>query len=335
MGMSLVRGAAIAIAASLVAFGTAAAQEKISVGVIGVTSDGGMFIAQERGYFKEQGLDVTLQSFTSLPEMLPLVATNRIDVGMGANGAALYNALAQDTGIKIVADNATIQPGKDGGALIVRQALAGQIKSPADLKGRKIGALAVSCVTSQLYIEKLLAGSGVSPKEVEWVAMGFPDMIAGLANGAIDLAIQVEPFVALSKARNIATVYKGLGEIYPGQQANVLIFSSGFAAKRDIAKRFYTARLKGVRDYNDAFFKNKDRDAVVSIMTKYTLVKDPAMYSQMNIIAVNPDGRPGAESLIADQEWFVGNGCVRKPSDLRAAIDNSFADEVVAAIGKY
>jgi NitT/TauT family transport system substrate-binding protein len=90
-----------------------------------------------------------------------------------------------------------------------------------------------------------------------------------------------------------------------------------------------------VRDYNDAFIKNKDRDAIVQIMAKYALVKDPALYAQMRILAVNPDGRVGAASLISDQEWFASNGCVRKSSDLRSAIDNSFADAAVAALGKY
>lgn len=309
---------------------------KVSAGVIGVTSDGGTFIAQERGYFREQGLDVDLQTFTSLPELLPLVATNRLDVGAGANGAALYNALANNTGIKIVADNGSIQPNnRDGGALMVRNALAGQIKTPADLKGRKIAALAVSCVTSQLYIEKVLAGSGVSPKEVDYVAMGFPDMVAALANGSVDLAILVEPFVTLAKARNIATSWRGLGEIYPGQQANVIIYSSAFAAKTDVAKKYATARLKGVRDYNDAFYNNKNRDAVVAIMAKYTLVKDPAMYAQMSILAVNPDGRPGTDTLVADQDWFVKNGCVRTAADVRGATDTSFVDAAVATLGKY
>ena len=181
----------------------------VIVGVTGTFADAAIYIAQERGYFAEQGLTVELQEFSSLPEMLPLLATGRLDAGSGAAGAALFNALGRNIDLSIVADNATATEAGGGAALMVRADLASAIRTEADLAGRTIGAIAPLCSTTQLYIERLLRKSGKPLESVNFVALGWPDMVVALENRSIDLAVMVEPFATLARDRGAARVWRG------------------------------------------------------------------------------------------------------------------------------
>ena len=61
------------------------------------------------------------------------------------------------------------------------------------------------------------------------------------------------------------------------------------------------AYLQAVREYNDAFRKNDPalRPEIVSILSKYTTVKDPALYDRMQLAGLDPDGEVNVESLRA------------------------------------
>ncbi|MNI25007.1 hypothetical protein D3C73_786440 [compost metagenome] len=160
-------------------------------------------------------------------------------------------------------------------------------------------------------------------------------MLPALSNGAIDAGIMPEPFLSSGIAQNISKQFRGNGEMFPGQEANLLMFTGDFAKKKDIANRFNTARLKGARDYNDAFFKNIGRDQVVSILTQQTSVKDPAVYANLNLAAMNPDGTINPASLEEEIQWYTKNGIVTNPVDIKQAIDNSFNEHAVKVLGPY
>jgi len=95
------------------------------------------------------------------------------------------------------------------------------------------------------------------------------------------------------------------------------------------------ARLKGVRDYNDAFFKNRDRDAIVTILTKYTPVKDSATYAKMSVGAIDPDGRLDLQSLEEQQDWYAAHGYVAQKIDVSTAVSMDFTEHALRVLGPY
>lgn len=310
--------------------------EKVTVGTFGVLGDSAIYIGKERGYFKEQGIDLQITKINgSISDLVAGLATGKLDVGNGSVNAALYNAFGNNIHLKIVADNATVQPGHSSAALVVRKELANTVKTPADLKGHKIAVLTVKGSSALIYMDKILAPAGLTVKDVNLVAMPFPDMLTALANGAVDLAILVEPFLTLGQARNIFTTFKDLGEVYPNQEANVEIYTSDFSSRKDLANRFTIARLKGARDYYDAFFKNKNRAEIVNILTKYTSVTNPALYDRINFSTLNPNGRVVTASLQSDLDWYTKNGFVTKKVNLSSVVDNSFVDYATHTLGTY
>src|SRR5213075_2837619 len=70
-------------------------------------SDAGVFIGRERGYFREQGLDVESVPFQSGPNTVPALASGDLETAGGTISVALLNALERGIQIKMVADKGT------------------------------------------------------------------------------------------------------------------------------------------------------------------------------------------------------------------------------------
>src|SRR5262249_46750216 len=101
---------AAALAAALSLPGRAGAQE-LAVGTIGASSDSPFFIADKRGYFKDEGLAVKFIRFDSAAKAMAPLGTGELAVASGATSAALYNAVKRGVPLRIVADKAKNPPG--------------------------------------------------------------------------------------------------------------------------------------------------------------------------------------------------------------------------------
>src|SRR5207248_11723618 len=111
-----------------------------------------------------------------------------------------------------------------------------------------------------------------------------------------------EPFIARMAADSSGVVLACEHDYSPNHRSAVLYYAEPFAAERvDVARRFMVAYLQAVREYNDAFRKNDPalRPEIVSILSKYTTVKDPALYERMQLAGLDPDGEVNVESLRA------------------------------------
>src|SRR5437868_9342404 len=76
----------------------------VAVGVIGIFVDIGLLIAQERGYYQEEGLDVRFETFRNGAEEVPALASDQIQFGTAALDPSLFNAVARDIPLKIVSE---------------------------------------------------------------------------------------------------------------------------------------------------------------------------------------------------------------------------------------
>ncbi len=119
----------------------AAASTTLKVGENGLIQDVPLFIAIERGYFKEQGLTVEPVKFNNSGEQMAPLGTGQIDIGSGGTSTAIFNGIARGAGVKIVADATRNTPSQSVSALVIRKDLfdSGKVKSYADLKGLKVG----------------------------------------------------------------------------------------------------------------------------------------------------------------------------------------------------
>lgn len=310
----------------------------VTVGIAPTMTSSAMFIAKEKGYFEEQGINAILNPFRlSGAQMIPFLATGQIFVGGGTINAGMYNAIQSDIPIKLVAEKGSLHPGKGHLALIVRKEHvdSGRFKTLKDLNGMTFATPAKG-VSQQIIMERYLKSAGLSLKDVRLTHMGYPDMNVALTNGAIDATIQIEPFVAAAVDKKIAVRISGADTVYPEQQAAAIMYSPVFIEKHpEVAKRFMVAYVKGLRDYNDAFFKNKNREETIQILIKSTKVKNRKIYDDVVAVGLDPNGRMIMPSIIDDAEWYFKNGYVKKMPDVNTIVDLSYVDYAISILGEY
>src|ERR1700716_486079 len=186
----------LVLAASLTSAGSAQAQAPIvvTVGAAGTTSDAPIYIADKKGYFREEGLEAKVTNFRSAADMVAPLGIGQLDAGAGSASAGLYNAMLQGIKIKIVADKASSAPGYGATKIMVRKdhVDSGRYKSPRDLKGMKF-AMNAPGVSNTATLNALLKSVGLAYADVETVDLPFPDHVAALKNKSVDASASVEP----------------------------------------------------------------------------------------------------------------------------------------------
>ncbi len=313
---------------------------KVRYGDLKALGDCGIYIAVEQGFFKEHGLDVEITSFDSAANMVAPLGAGQLDAAGGAISAGLFNAFARNIPMKIVADKGHSEatpPGFPVSVFLTRKALkdSGQVKSAADLKGRKFGWVARG-ISTELDLSAFLKSGGLSVSDVDLTQMGFPDMVSAMASGGIDACAPPEPFVTNMVGKGIAAEIGHDYEVNPRNQVAAILYGADFA-KGDVASRFMVAYIRAIRLYNDAYLK-KNADAkqkVVAASVKYTTVKDPALYDKMALQGLHPNGKLNVESIKAQQDYFLNTGTQQTRVNLDNYVDTHFAEDAVKQLGAY
>jgi NitT/TauT family transport system substrate-binding protein len=137
------------------------------------------YLADQAGYYREAGLEVTFQNKID-PELITLVGQGAVDVGI-ADGTSVIPAVSQGIPIRYVF---TVYA--DFPSIVFAKASSG-ITGPADLAGRKLG-IPGKYGSSWIQLQALLAGVGLTPDDLEIVP--FPDygQLAALEKDVVDAA---------------------------------------------------------------------------------------------------------------------------------------------------
>ena len=118
------------------------------------------------------------------------------------------------------------------------------------------------------------------------------------------------------------------------------IFSGRFATtKRDVAVRFMRAFLRGTRDYVDVIvdghLAGPGAEAIIAILTEYSLIKSAETYRRITVHGCHPDGLVNAESLGIDLAFFKLEGLIKGNVEVADALDMSIAAEAARGLGAY
>jgi len=330
-----------ALACCITMLAAAASAAPIRVGTTNSSSDAPLFIAERKGYFKQEGLEVQFTSFDSAAKMIAPLGTGQLEVGAGAPTAGFFNAAARNLNIKMVADKGSMPPGYGYLALLVRKDLvdSGRYKSFADLKGMKIGLPAQGTTTDGTLNEALKRG-GVKWSDIEVTYLGFPQHVVALQNKAIDASVTTEPSVTRAEQLGVAVRVAGGDEVFPNQQVAVILYGDNFIKTQpDAARKFMRAYLKAVRDYNDALVGGKlagpNANDIIGILTADTIIKDPGVYKAIYANGCNPDGHINIESVKKDLQLFRDRGLIQGDVTVEQVVDNSFVEAALKELGTY
>ncbi|HEY8578965.1 MAG TPA: ABC transporter substrate-binding protein [Beijerinckiaceae bacterium] len=329
-------------ALGLTAAASAQAPIQVKVGMTNVATDVGLFVAQKRGYFKDEGVNVEFITFDSAARMMAPFAAGDLDVSAGAPSAGFFNAVGRGIDMRIVADKVSTPPGRPSQTLLVRKALvdSGRFKTLADLRGLKFANTAPGTAAwGTMY--RMLEKAGLSINDVEMVSLGFPQQVIALSNGAVDAALPAEPMTSEAVAKGYGVKVVTDAEVYPYHQIAVIFYSGKFAKERpEAGRKFMRAFLRGVRDHNDALddagmLAGEKGEAIISILTEFTSVKDPAFYRGFPLAYCNPDGTLNVDSIKTDLEAFKKAGMIQTDVAAEKAIDTSFLEAALKDLGPY
>jgi ABC-type nitrate/sulfonate/bicarbonate transport system substrate-binding protein len=234
-----------------------------------------------------------------------------------------------------VATQASSEPNANGAFLVVRKDLIDnrRVQSYADLKGLKIG-IPARGNSAEYIVAKAMHAGGLDLNDANLVSMNFPAMVTALSTGALDLGLLPEPLATVAVQSGSGVKWKGYAELAPGIQQTVVVFSPQFAAQRDVATRWMTAYIHGIRDYNDAFVKGIHRPQTVEALAPALSIQ-PNLFEGMTFAHIDPNGKLNVASLQELMNWYVQMGYLSAPVDLGRIVDPSYAEAAVAKLGPY
>ncbi|HLH22580.1 MAG TPA: ABC transporter substrate-binding protein [Chloroflexota bacterium] len=322
--------------------GAAPAAKQVSVGEQSIAANTVLFIAADRGYFQQEGLDVELVSFNDASQMIPALATEQIEAAGIAANPAMWNALARDVKLKAVLDQATFRPGHGTTALLMRKQVydSGRGHSLADLRGLTIAFTPPGKgTTNACAMAPALERAGASFDDFTIQTLAFPEMLPALANGAVDGAVAAEPFMTRALQQGSAVKVMGEDEMYPNFTVAFIGYSSALYADRPTAERWARGYLRAVRAYQAALAGqggDLTRDQVDEIVARHTGIDVPTVRAMVPL-GQDPNGYPNRDSMLYCYQFFRDQGLIPQAlpqSTIDALWGTDIVDDLLKDLGR-
>jgi NitT/TauT family transport system substrate-binding protein len=330
------RRAVIVLIALSLLVGAARAEaqgQRVKLGVLKLTSSAVLFLGQEKGYFKEFGVEPEFVFFQAAQPIAVALASGDIEVGATGLTAGFYNVIAGGVPVWVVADKGREWPDHNLTALLVRRDLHDQgVRTLRDLKGRKIGVTQIGS-TFHYNIGNLLEKEGMAPGDVELVPLQALGAISdALAARRIDAAMTAEPFVSRIESTGTGVTIVSVGDSLPWQVA-VIMYSDKFAKDRGRAVAFMKGYVKASRHYFDAVIKAKSGpayDEVVALTAKVTGARPELI--RKGFPYQDRDARLMLGDVGRQLAWWWKHRLVKAPLAEKDVVDESFLRQALKEV---
>ena len=191
----------------------------------------------QKGFFEDHQLDVEVTPSQGGATVVPAVVSGDSDIA-GSNLVSVLLAQAKDIPIKIVAPGTFVRTSEkqDFSAILVPG--DSDIRSPQDLEGKTLAVNTLENV-AELTAKESLSKQGVDVSGIKLTEVDFPDMNGALAQGRVDAAFQIEPFVSLGLKEGYRAIDRPYVGTKPGLQIGSYFTSEQFLAENgDVVDRF-------------------------------------------------------------------------------------------------
>lgn len=301
----------------------------VRIGYLRNLGSGPVFLAIERGYFRDVGINVESVIFQSGAEMVASLGTGELALGQGAVSPGLYNAWGRDIRTLVVADGGTLRPGYGAAWMMLRTDLVDQVRDWPDLRGRRVSASVEGSVIDYM-VRQALSQHGMTLNDIELVRLASPDMPAAFQGGALAAGGAAEAFATQIEDRGFAVKWKNGSEVTPGEQYSALLMSEQAASDRALAVALVYAYLRGVRDFMAG---QKSDPAVLAILQQYSGV-DQDVIRRATPTSIDVNGEVQIDRLRAQQEFWVREGVMTRVVDPAPFVNTEFAAEAVRLLGR-
>jgi NitT/TauT family transport system substrate-binding protein len=200
----------------------------LTIAAVPAADSAGVYIAQQDGLFAAQGLHVKIEPAVSSATVIQQQLAGKYDITSGNYVSYIEAVALHHDDLRILAAGSIVQPRCQ--ELMI--AAGSPIKTVPELKGKRIGVNVTGNIGS-LLIDALLQGSQVSPSQVHFVPVDFPDMAAALKDHRIDAAFMPEPFATNAEE---ATGAEPLADLDQGSVQSLPI--SGYVATQSWLRKY-------------------------------------------------------------------------------------------------
>ena len=325
-------------AGAMMAFGVPArAETKVNLGVIRLASHAPSFIAFERGYYKNEGLDVDLKYFEAAQPMAVAIASGDADYGVTAMSGGLIN-LAEKNAIKVIGGALTEENGTVGAIILAsNKAYEAGLKSPKDLAGKSFG-ITTAGSSFHFMAYKIAQANNIPLSDITLRPLQKVGAVVGaLTSGQID-AWAIQPSIAKKMIAEGAAKQIGLVSDYaPDYQVTTVFTSTKNAAdERQKTEAFIRAYSKAVDDYNAAIVdKTADENEVnevAKIVHKYVEMDLPFEQAKSNLIEgamrINKGLALSVNSVKEQLDWFKNEQLVKGDITPEMLFDTSYVKSI-------
>src|SRR5436853_6967311 len=249
-----------------------AASNKVRVGYIGLTCEAPIFTAVEKGFFKEEGLEVSLVK-CEWANYKDILALGGFDI---SHHLVMYFLKPIEQGLDV-----KFTGGIHRGCLRVQSAKNGNVNSITDLRGKRIGVPGMG-TPPFIFANRVLGAHGIDPsKEITWRVFPAGELGLALVRGEVDAVADSEPIGSLlladGKVRNVA------------DQATDAPYNDEYCCAVIVNGKYLTANPKGAAAATRALLKgakwveaNPAAAARLSVEKKY-LASSP----ELNTVAIS------------------------------------------------
>lgn len=314
--------------------GPALANTKLTVGALRFTSHAASFVAFERGYFAEEGLDVEFKFFQAAQPMAVAIASGDADFAVTAISGGLIS-LAEKGAAKVIGGALSEEPGIDGQMILASNAAydAG-LTSAAALDGRSF-AMTQPGSSFHYMGSKIAAAEGATLSFKPLQKVGA--IIGALKSGQVD-AWTIVPHIGKALAGSGAVKHIGMVADYLPDYQVTTIFTSARNAEHEAAKTkaFMRAFARGADDFNAALVDKTAGDAaaeeMIRLIHKYVYTdrdyEKAAPSIRNGAMRINKDGGLNIGSVGDQLNWFRSEGLIKPTITTETLIQPGYAAHI-------
>ncbi|MBP7951362.1 MAG: ABC transporter substrate-binding protein [Verrucomicrobiales bacterium] len=293
---------------------TADGLARIKVGYIGLTCEAPIYVAQEKGYFKEMGLEAELIK-CEWGQFKDLVGLGTIHV-VHQPIMAFLKPIEEGLDVKLTA-------GIHRGCLRVQVPVNSPLKTVQDLKGKRIGVPGMG-TPPFIFANRVLGDNGMDPRnDIQWKVFPSAELGLALEKGEVDAVANSEPIglllLAENKVRNIAD--QASDEPYASEYCCGVVVNGKFAdANPEVTAAVTKAIVKGAK-WVEA---NPRAAAIMSVEKKY-IASNPELNAEaIGRLRYIPSIEGGKQAIRGAAEGMIRAGILKRDTDIDATISKIY-----------
>jgi NitT/TauT family transport system substrate-binding protein len=268
----------------------------LTVAAVPALDSAALYIAQQRGYFADEGLHVTILPAISSKTVIAQQAAGKLDVTVGNYVSYILAQVNKQADLQIIAPGSVMQPNTQE----ILVPANSPIQTVSQLQGKTVG-VNVTGNIGTLLVESVLADSAINnvTQAVHFKAVPFPKMSAELRNHQLDAAWLPEPFVTQAEEQAGAMP---LADADQGASQNIPV--TGYVVTKAWAKKyphtlaaFRAAILKAqavaaahpgaVQSGMEKFAGTSAQDAAIAAAPQYPTQNSQALIQRLAALMLN------------------------------------------------